>query len=321
MQRLVIELDQLQGVRPLVPAPPYGLAKTRIDIVKTTDMVGYDLMPGNDCWIAIRDFHVLEPSGIKFLALVNPTAPESAAADLACGLGEQARGMVTLLSVVEGESAVQDQESRLQELKRRWQNRTPRLSTQVLYGEIRSTLFQTVQTGGYDILLLDPSTSYREGRTAGMDWLWIHLHDLGIPVMFVASKAPELKHILVCSAAGEQGKTDIQVAGRLALRTHTPITVMTVLTSDVDQSEEARAIHHLKLAKHSLKALGVDCTTLIRQGLPFDEIIAEASNPEYGLIVTGASYPEGSRGPATPSTTKRIVDQVQKSILIVPMGK
>ncbi|MCF7825672.1 MAG: ATP-binding cassette domain-containing protein [Candidatus Marinimicrobia bacterium] len=321
MQRFVIELDQLQGVRPLVPAPPYGLAKTRIDIVKTTDHVGNDLMPGNKCWIAITDFHVLEPSGIKFLALVNPAPMDSAAADMACGLSEQAQGFVTLISVVKDESAVQDQEADLQELKRRWQNRTPRLTTRVLQGEIRSVLFQTVQTGGHDLLLMDSTFTSMEGHSAEMGWLWTHLHELGIPVMFVEPHGPELKHILVCTAAGEQGKTDIQVAGRLALRTHTPITVMTVLTPDVDQAEEARVIHHLKLAKDSLSALEVDCTTLIRKGLPFDEIIAETTNPGYGLIVIGASYPVGGRGPAIPSTTQRIVDQVKKSILIVPMGK
>ncbi len=321
VQRFVIELDQLRGVRPLVPAPSYGLAETRIDIVKTTDEVGYDLKPGDECWIAITEFHVLEPSGIKFLALMNSSAAESAAAEMACRLGERAKGIITLISVVEDESSVQPQEQRMQEFKLRWQMRTPRLNIQVRQGGIQPTLFQMVQMGGYDILLLDQFSSYREGRTAGLGWLWSHLHDLGIPVMVVEPNGPELKHILVCTAAGEQGKTDIQVAGRLALRTHTPITVMTVLTSHVDQVEEARVIHHLKLAKQSLRALGVDCMTLIRKGLPFEEIIAETTNPAYGLIVIGASYPEGSRGPATPSTTKRIVDQVQKSILIVPMRK
>ena len=319
-QRLIIEMEHLQGVRPLVPEMSYGQPQTRIEVVQTTRKKEHGLKLEEDCWVGIRDYHVLEPSGIKFLACTIDAGQHSHALELALHLGQKTKGIVTLFSVVAQETDIKMQQSKLAEMQQKWQECVPQILTQVSAGNMANEILMKIQTGVYDMLMIDHlATSSISGFGSLESISRIILEQVAVPVMIVSDQTTSVKQILICTAAGEPGKTDVQVGGRLALRTGASVTVMSVLGFTADQREKDRTAQYLEQAQQSLRALGVVCKTLVLRGIPIDEIITEGGKAEYDVIVLGAPLPGTQHRFHWQDMTTRLVKQIHKSVLIVPM--
>ncbi|MCF7822586.1 MAG: ATP-binding cassette domain-containing protein [Candidatus Marinimicrobia bacterium] len=319
IQRLILELHQLQGVRPLVPAMSYGQAQTRIEVVQTTSMQERRLGFEDNLWVGIRDFHVLEPSGIKFLACTTDASQPSPALKLALQMGQRARGIVTLFSVVSQEADIEGQLLNLIEIKRQWQDRVPQIFTHASTGDRATEILVKVQTQAYDILMLDQVMSDAENSIGSESVQRVILEQAALPVMIVSGQRASIKQILICTAAGEPGKTDVQVGSRLALRTGASVTVMSVIDPTTDAQEESRTYHYLEQAMQSLGALGVACQTLVLRGIPIEEILAEGGKAMYDMVVIGAPLPRAQHRIQWQDMTTRIIKQLNKSLLIVPM--
>jgi sulfate transport system ATP-binding protein len=66
-ERIRLEVDGLQGVRPVAPPPVYGQRLTYIESLQPAPAGGSDLTMDQTLWIGVRDYHVLNPAGLKVL--------------------------------------------------------------------------------------------------------------------------------------------------------------------------------------------------------------------------------------------------------------
>lgn len=145
-------------------------------------------------------------------------------------------------------------------------------------------------------------------------------------VLVVKGRARDLKRFLVCSSAGPTSERTVQVAGRLAQALDASVTLLHVMSQlplcedavpdDLLASAEelidrgSREGVHLNQMLDLLRAQGQAgrARAVVRHGLVCDEIMAEAREGRYDLLVTGAHV--------TPGLNARLVDDLTTDVLL-----
>ncbi len=143
-------------------------------------------------------------------------------------------------------------------------------------------------------------------------------------VLVVKGRARDLRRFLVCSSAGPASEYTVRFAGRLARALGASVTLLHVMSQlplaedalpdDLGASAEeliqrgSREGVHLRRMLDLLAAEGQAGRAVIRHGLVRDEIIAEAREGRYDLLVTGAHV--------TPGLNARLVDDLSMDILL-----
>jgi nucleotide-binding universal stress UspA family protein len=143
-------------------------------------------------------------------------------------------------------------------------------------------------------------------------------------VLVVKGRARRLRRFLVCSSAGPVSEHTVRFAGRLARALGASVTLLHVMSQlplaedavpdDLGASAEeliqrgSREGIHLSRMLDLLAAEGQAGRAVVRHGLVRDEIIAEAREGRYDLLVTGAHV--------TPGLDARLVDDLSTDILL-----
>ena len=173
----------------------------------------------------------------------------------------------------------------------------------------------------YELLLLpvDEPSSTRPNRldplTANilerMNKLW------ATPVLLIKGEPRPVKRLLICTAAGEPGKGDVRVGGRLARQLGADVTLLYITKHGTEPPPLVRS--HLALAAATLRALDVNNTTRIRVAQsPADGILAEAREGNYDVIVLGSHGPQARSIFGIDDVTLQVVSNADRPILIVP---
>jgi nucleotide-binding universal stress UspA family protein len=155
-------------------------------------------------------------------------------------------------------------------------------------------------------------------------------------VLLVKGQRSALQRILVCTAGGEPGLRDVEVAGRLAARTQAMVTVLHVMSqvalTEKDYqpeleapAEDLIARHtregaHLEAALNTLNSVGVSGAARVRHGLVVDEIAAEARDGDYDLLVIGAHLARGLARWLLDDVTAHVLEETHLPILVVRGG-
>ena len=143
-------------------------------------------------------------------------------------------------------------------------------------------------------------------------------------ILVVKGRTRDLKRFLVCSSAGPVSEHTIRFAGRLAQALEASVTLLHVMSQlplaedavleDLEASAEeliqrgSREGVHLSQMLDLLATEGVAARAVARNGLVRNEIIAEARDGQYDLLVTG--------GHVTPGLNARLVGDLSADILL-----
>jgi nucleotide-binding universal stress UspA family protein len=191
-------------------------------------------------------------------------------------------------------------------------------------GRIAEEVVRQAQTTPYDLLIVGS-----RGRRGVVRLLLgsVALHVTGhapTSVLVVKGRVGDLKRFLVCSSAGPVSEHTVRFAGRLARPLEASVTLLHVMSQlplagdaalhDLKASAEeliqrgSREGVHLEQMLDLLAAEEVVSRAVIRHGLVREEIIAEAQEGQYDLLVTGAHV--------TPGLDARLVDDLSADILL-----
>jgi len=181
-------------------------------------------------------------------------------------------------------------------------------------GRITEEVVRQAQATPYDLLIIGS-----RGRRGVARLLLgsVALHVTGrVPasVLVVKGRAGDFRRFLVCSSAGPVSEHAIRFAGRLARALEASVTLLHVISQlplakgVVLDDLEASVGVHLSQMLDLLAAEGVVTRAVVRHGLVRDEIIAEAQEGQYDLLVTGAHV--------TPGLNARLVDDLSADILL-----
>jgi nucleotide-binding universal stress UspA family protein len=143
-------------------------------------------------------------------------------------------------------------------------------------------------------------------------------------VLVVKEQSGHQKKLLLCTSAGPRSKQTVQFAGELAPLLDASVTLIHIM-SQVPLSERAtikdlgasaeelienqsREGTHLSEMAAYLEDQHVDTHTVVRHGLVLDEILAEAREGDYDMIIIGAH--------STPGLHPLLVEDVARDILL-----
>jgi sulfate transport system ATP-binding protein len=337
-ERIVLEMPGLRGARPLAPLPVYGQRSPRIEAVKPSQSAASDsapeaqedtFAPGKTFWVSLSSVHVLQPTGLKVLIYTGSEAREDspdvqAATDFGCRLAQAARGPATLLTVVAAADEVASAQERLEALRQRLLPHIPRLETRVRRGASDAELLREVHENFYEVVVLGRSHAdvalarfQAAGRGATHSPM---LFQSDTPMLFVHAPRPSIERLLICTAAGEPGKSDVRFGGRVALRTQAQATVLHVRRPGATPEERTRVERHLRQAQASLETLGVTSQAKLEEGAtPLDGILREAEAGDYDLIVIGAPAPRAPQQLFWSDLATQIINSTTRPVMVVPM--
>ena len=142
-----------------------------------------------------------------------------------------------------------------------------------------------------------------------------------------------IAHILACSAAGPASEETIQFAARLARALEASVTLLHVMSqialeesakgADLEAGAaeliegEAREGAHLEAMLEILEDAGIEAEAVVRHGLVVDEIIAEAREGQFDMLVIGAHTTPDIVGLLSIDLAQQIMLTVDRPILIV----
>ncbi len=199
--------------------------------------------------------------------------------------------------------------------------------------------------GNYDMVVvgIHGRGKFRRGQVGRTTRHLVHY--TRIPLLVVPRERSTLKRILICTAAEKPGEVDAYVGGHLAQITGASVTILHVM-SQIPLTPEARIEYlaanaetllksdvregvHLRRMLGILASLGVDpalCTPKVRHGLVLDEVLSEAREGDYDLVVIGAhqvpadqSWPR-LRRMLQEDIASRILNTTRRPVLVVHGG-
>lgn len=152
-------------------------------------------------------------------------------------------------------------------------------------------------------------------------------------VLVVKGRRRKLKRFLVCSAAGPTSERAVLFAGQLARAVGASITLIHVMSqlqvdeeadptdlrSRADELIERRSREgvHLNQMLDLLAAEGTKARAVVRHGLVVDEIVAEAKEGQFDLVVLGAHIAPGVSSLLADNLAEQILLAADLPVLVV----
>ncbi len=259
------------------------------------------------------------------------------AVKFASQMAAQAGAKVTVLGVAERASEDKEARQALAEASRFLQDQGIEFTTQVRYGYAAEQILQEIEQGDYDLLIMGARGRSRLTRFLLGSVTFRILEHAGIPVLIVREARPHIQKILVATGGRPQSKPTMHYGARLArilgaretlLHVTNPIPQMFAGLEEMEetlpellQSDtfEGRALRQGVRIMNDQK---VDGDIELRYGLVEEEIIREAEQGDYDLIVIGSSAQAGPIGRLlVGNITRRIIDRTRRPVLVVPGKK
>jgi sulfate transport system ATP-binding protein len=232
-------------------------------------------------------------------------------------------GSTTLLTVVPADAAdgvAAGTRDALESLRGAWSGQAPRLDSRVRSGDNTTEILLEAQEGLYEVVVIGQGGRREEEQMTGLGTTARRvLMEAGVPVLVLEESRPQIDRVLICTAAGEPGKTDIRFGGRLARRTGAETTVLHVRPGESTPAGRRRAEHHLEQAGAFLGSLGVRSEIKLADGPLVETILAEAKRGDYDLIVIGAPAPRAVQRLRWRDFATSIVSGTERPVLVVPM--
>jgi sulfate transport system ATP-binding protein len=140
-----------------------------------------------------------------------------------------------------------------------------------------------------------------------------------VPEMHAGAPKNAIERILICTAGGEPGKSDIQFGGRIARRARAGVTLFHVRAPEASDQLRARVDTHLERGRLVLAMLGVRAEVEAASGPGVVEgVLDEARRGDYDLVVIGAPAPRSSQRLYWANMASPIVRAIDRPLLIVP---
>lgn len=318
MQRVRLDVDGLRGVRPLTPTPSYGQRTTQIECAHPSDPGAPALAPGEEVWIGVRQYHVLQPSGLRLLICIDPRVPDRATFEYGHRLAQAAAGPATLLGVVSDRARDAEARSVLEPLMNEANRVTPNFQMRVRVGIASSEILLEAQEAHDELIILGVRRA-RRGHAAPGSTARAVLEQSEAPVLLVQKPRPAIERILICTAAGEPGKYDVLFGGRVARRTGAIVKVIHITEPDADARDTQRALRHLEEAQASLEQLGVknEVRTVEAVGV-LDAILKESEAWDADILLLGAPSSDERVRLRGRDLASQAVRTTVRPILIVP---
>jgi sulfate/thiosulfate transport system ATP-binding protein len=317
-RRIRLRLPRLHGARQLAPLVPFGEEGLLIDasLDSAVPVIGRDL------WVALRGWTILRQPAPR-LMVCDPGSGPLNSLIVAQLLTQQINASTTVLGVAENAEAAESLRRVVKE--RQDEAGLPGAELRIRFGNPADQIIREQVESVYDMLIMT-ATSLRSGRQGRSQraksrrrrqTLGTVLERAHSPVLIVNGDRPEIARVLICTAAGEPGKSDVKVGGQLARQLGATVTLLYVTRKAEEASSLSR--DHLKRAAATLRAIDVPTEIRFQQAdSPAAGILAEANQGQHDLIVIGSHGPRSRSLFGLNDVTLQVLSTADRSVLVVP---
>jgi nucleotide-binding universal stress UspA family protein len=217
---------------------------------------------------------------------------------------------------------------------REWLLGAPAPELKVRAGHPAEEILKEAEAGSYDLVVLGARgrrgvTRFLMGSTSER----VARHSAA-PVLIVRGRPEKLDRILICTAAGEPGLAAVATGGRLAALLGVEATVLHVMSQvpatylskhdleDLEGQAEDLMAHgsregvHLRKALALLADMEVPARAIVRHGLVVDEIMEEAGDGSYDVVVIGTHIAAGWMRFLLEDVTRQLISCIDRAILV-----
>ena len=255
---------------------------------------------------------------------------------LGCSIAAGTQAEVTLLGIVEspGKSDVI-----LDSLKRGQTLLTEKKIQAELItkpGKPVEEIIKRTQESNYDLVVIGAVRKVSRGRFWMSSKSYKIVKAIKPPVLLVIGKSTELKKVLLCSGGRSYIDNAVRVTGELAHTAGASVTLLHVMgelpliyanwprveeTLEELLSSSSELGLNLRHEKETLEAAGVRVQVRLRHGAVLEEILAEAKEGGYDLVVTGSALSLRFRTYVLGDVSREIVNRANSSVLVVRSEK
>jgi nucleotide-binding universal stress UspA family protein len=261
----------------------------------------------------------------------------SAWAEQAMELGKQialaTASMVDILAVGEQVERVEAASRAAQEVAKNLQAAGVSVTVHQRIGRLADEVTRQAHSAPYDLVVIG-SRGRRGMKRLLFGSVAVHVVEhTPASVLVVKGQRPGLRRFLICTAAGPASESTVRFAGQLAQAIGASVTLLHVmsqlpLVEDVNsadleaQMEElirrgSREGVHLNRMLDLLTAEGTKARAVVRHGLVLDEVVAEAREGRFDLLVIGAHITPGIRSALVDNLSGQILLAVKCPVLVV----
>jgi nucleotide-binding universal stress UspA family protein len=242
----------------------------------------------------------------------------------------------TILTVIEHEENTPEAEVILAEATALLRPAVRSLATKIRLGHPAEEIVTEGRSQDYDLLILGERPHHSLlTRLLGPTAQRV-IAQTERPVLLAKQQAHPLHRILICDSGAQEPNLPVRLSGQLPelLSAAQDVTILHVMSqisaapgvSGQDLQAGARDLMHAQTPEgewldHDIQVLQrveVAATPKIRHGLVVEEILAEASDGRYDLVVIGAHPHEGWQHLLLEDVTANIVLKADRPVLIVP---
>lgn len=319
INRLCFELETFLGTRPVMPALSYGQRFANVACSEPSDIslnIKNDVEIGKKQYLALSSYHVLEPSALKFITLVNDFEKQDGALTLGKELALSSHGVLSLFhSCVRGE-ALEEVQKNLKKIQDKISvGHLFHFDTKIRSGKLIKEFVREVQEGYYDVSLVDAPQNNNIQEISKLSFLTKKLLvSAGVPVLISNFRTLRLDKMLICTAGGEPGKTVIRFGARIARHLRNEVTLFHVLNTKLKEERE-RMNRYLMKSSLLFESYKLNCISCVENGDFMSEILNKVNKDDISLVVIGVPL---SHEKEVFDLLKEIVTHTTSSVLIVP---
>jgi nucleotide-binding universal stress UspA family protein len=291
---------------------------------------------GDRVWLGVRGYHLLPRVARKFLVVVDGTLGSGDALEQGFRLARSMAAVVTVLCVASNQAAGERLVTDLRHILAR-QSPVPAFMLRV--GDVVEELAAEAARDSYDLVVVPGRTESPDARlsdrierevVAGFTSERI-VSRSPFPVLVAHGPRPELRRVLLCTAAGEPGKLDVFFGGQVARTTGAEATLLFVdgpafgALPYVQGNGPAPASwktrfwieRHLEQGLQTLAAQGVHAQVSVRHGDALEQILAEAEQGTHDLIVIGGHLVQTWMDMPERDLARNLVARADRPVLVV----
>ena len=311
VERLLLRLPSIAGVRPIAPPVPYGDDAILVEAIRPQDVARrFPLERGRKVKVGVRSIHALAHPGLSFLILTDGSEAAKAAVSFGGQIARVAHARVTILSY--GLNA--------EEHQRNLQHVREQLGSGLAHLEMRTApelpeiaIARETERQPYDLVIAGLGGLTPANRlTLAENILKSGHHHL----LLAPTTHAEPVNALVCVRGGEPGKEDVLFAGRFLRHLGVHVSLLSIVPTNDNKNEQLKQVERfLGEGVRSLARLGVPARTIILSGQIRREIDDQMRTGEHDLLVLGAPlHPRGGE-----ITLDGVVGQIVKEPSAYPI--
>ena len=319
MEKLRFELDDLRGSQSVGLSLEYGQRGTLVDGLASSLAADIPSI-GEQRWLSLKRCHVLQPTSLRILTKLEVAGSNEGLIATATHLGGASHGLLSLLATAPVKEDLETSRDRLEAAKSAVQaaRRDIRLVTRARVGHPMVETVLESQEGYFDLVLLQRESINADASVAFPEVARHVLASARVPVILVSEFGSALKRVLICTAGGEPGKSDVRLAARIARHTGAAARVFHVRRRDTSATEIARIDRHLSRAQGVLTSFGVESDVLVVEGEPLKELQQQIEEGAWDLVVIGSSLQSILSESVKPSFDAQVLATTKIPVLIVP---